>query len=282
MSETYKRHDSGRAHDIPVVLSVAGSDCSGGAGIQADIKTCMSAGVYGATVLTAVTAQNPYELKRIRYVGDRMLREQLECIFNSLKPDAIKIGMIPCPEAAEIISEYLAEHHGIPVVIDPVMSTTTGGSLNNDSNKTANMICRVLFPLAELVTPNLPELWKLSCGDPELSVEARVRIVMEKYNVKRILVKGGHAVGKEATDTLYNRDGSSHIYTARRIDSSHTHGTGCTLSSAIACGLAKKLDMKDAIAQAKRLVTTAIENAARHPLFTDNGPLIHFEPDVKS
>lgn len=269
-------YDTG-GHRLPVVLSIAGSDGSGGAGIQADLKTCMGLAVYCATAITAVTAQNPYILKSIGYVGDSMLRDQLDCIFDSVKPDAIKIGMIPCMQAAEIISKYLSANGDIPVVIDPVLSATSGGSLSG-KNDNANELCRLLFPYATVITPNLPELEKLTPQFQGATTEERAIYLLNSWKPRSILVKGGHAGGKESTDTLYLLNGTSHIFSAPRIASVHTHGTGCTLSTAIACGLAKGLPITGAVEGAKQFVWESIERGARYPLFENNGPLIHFQP----
>jgi hydroxymethylpyrimidine/phosphomethylpyrimidine kinase len=265
-------------HRLPVVLSIAGSDCSGGAGIQADIKTCSEFGVYCMTVITAVTAQNPAGVARVDYVGADMLRSQLECIASSLRPDAIKTGMLPCAEGVEIVADFIERNKWENVVVDPVLKATSGGSLSGNSQPTAEAAKRLLFPLATVVTPNIPELYSLSGLKNNVGTDEAAREFMSRHQINAVLVKGGHSDGDECTDSLYYSNGTESSFSAIRIDSDHTHGTGCTLSSAIACGLASGKSLDESVALAKRFITGAIRRGLSYRLFPANGPLCHFDP----
>lgn len=260
---------------MPVVVSIAGSDCSGGAGIQADIKTCSALGVYCPTALTAVTAQNPSGVKGVEYVGDDMLRLQLEAIFESISPDAVKIGMIPCASAAEVIHDTISEYGIGNIVIDPVLGATSGGSLSGDTMSTSSAVKELLFPLSLIVTPNIPELFRLAGNEPDNDINKSARTLMARHSIRNLLVKGGHMDGDICQDTLYGPDGTQITFTAQRIQTPHTHGTGCTLSSAIACGLARGLDAATSISEAKAFLTGAIERGNARPVFPENGPLLH-------
>lgn len=260
---------------LPVVVSIAGSDCSGGAGIQADIKTCAASGVFCPTAITAVTAQNPTAVTRVEYVGDRMLASQLESIFDSIHPDAVKIGMIPCASAACVIAEAIRKYELKNIVIDPVLEATAGGSLSGETYSTTKAVTENLFPEAFLVTPNIPELFRLLGQEEKTETEECARLLMEKFSVRNLLVKGGHAEGGYCIDTLYSEEVKKVTYKSERILTTHTHGTGCTLSSAIACGLAKGNDLRTAIEEAKRLIVNAIKKGAEYPVYPDNGPLLY-------
>lgn len=265
---------------VPVVLSIAGSDSSGGAGIQADIRACMASGTYCATVVTALTAQNPAEVVSVEYVGDTMLRDQLKAVLDTLRPDAVKIGMIPCVSAVEIIADTIARYQLANVVIDPVMSATSGGSLNDGHHVShAEFIIKLkdcLFPLSTLLTPNIPEYLKLFGGyNP---IDSDCSKLLEQYNLNALLIKGGHSSGLICEDILYSRYSSPVVFSSPRIDSPHTHGTGCTLSSAIASGLAKGLTLDESVGSAKELVTECIKKAALRPLYPDNSPLQYISP----
>ncbi len=273
---TFRNDDDGFRPELPVVLSIAGSDCSGGAGIQADIKTCEEFGVYCMTVVTAVTAQSPHGVAGIGYVGEEMLRKQLDCASESVMPDAIKIGMLPCAEAVEIIANFLDKNLCKNIIIDPVVRATNGGNLTGDSRETVDMAIRRLFPMSTLITPNIPELFYLT-GEPESNDYASAaHILMSRSGANAILVKGGHSCMSECKDILFENDGKVCDFTAQRIQSEHTHGTGCTLSSAIACGLAKGYTLYEAISQAKKFITEAIKWGGRYRVFPHHGPLCHF------
>ena len=277
------RHDGFRA-ELPVVLSIAGSDCGGGAGIQADIKTCAEFGVYCATAITAVTAQNPCGVRGVGYVGGDMLRKQLDSIIASVTPDAVKIGMIPCAEAVGIIADFISGNGLRNVVIDTVVRATSGGSLTGDSRLTADASIQRLFPAATLITPNIPELFYLTeePEEPEQACCAEAALsLMRKSGANAVLVKGGHSSLPECQDILFTSDGSSRTFTAPRIETDHTHGTGCTLSSAIACGLAAGLTLEELIARAKAFITEAIAWGRRFRVFPHNGPLCHFYRNIQ-
>ena len=274
---------------MPIVLCISGSDNTAGAGMQADIKTCCALSCYPVSVITAVTAQNPEGVKGVLYVGDDMLDAQLEATLSYFKPDAVKIGMVPSASAIDIIARHIEQYDLHNVVIDPVMSATSGGSLTGDTSRTVERMCHRLFGSADLVTPNIPELRQLARiseiggGSSETALDNGeiARRLMDRYDINALLLKGGHSEGNECIDILYHRDSERHIvgreeFRAERIDSRHTHGTGCTLSSAIAAGLARGKDLSEAISQAKAFVHKSIERTTRNPLLPDQSPLLQF------
>lgn len=274
---------------MPIVLCISGSDNTAGAGMQADIKTCCALSCYPVSVITAVTAQNPEGVKGVLYVGDDMLDAQLEATLSYFKPDAVKIGMVPSASAIDIIARHIERYDLHNVVIDPVMSATSGGSLTGDTSRTVERMCLRLFGSADLVTPNIPELRQLAriseigavLSDTCINDGEMARRLMDRYDINALLLKGGHSEGNECIDILYHRDSERHIvgreeFRAERIDSRHTHGTGCTLSSAIAAGLARGKDLSEAISQAKAFVHKSIERATQHPLLSDQSPLLQF------
>lgn len=269
----------GRIDNItePVVLCIAGSDCTGGAGIQADIKTCMALDIYAATAVTAVTAQNHRGVHAARYVGDDMLRAQLEDVLECMRPAAVKIGMIPCAAAAHVIGSVLADHALPNVVFDPVLAATGGGSLTGDTATTADAALRYLLPHVDVLTPNQRELYRLACRPDTEPEEAVARDFMAPFRFA-LLVTGGDADSGTCTDILYVRNGNRgrYTYTMPKIKSPHTHGTGCTLSSAIAASLAKGLGLPEAVASAKRFTAGAIERGALHTVMPEYGPLRHW------
>jgi len=277
---TQNEEDCFRA-ELPVVLSIAGSDCSGGAGIQADIKTCEEFGVYCMTVVTAVTAQNPYGVAGVGYVGGDMLRKQLDSIGASAMPDAIKIGMLPCAEAVEIIADFLSKNKHRNIVIDTVVRATSGGNLTGNSRQTADAAIQRLFPMATLITPNIPELFYLTeqpeCNDYATAAHS----LMRQSGANAVLVKGGHNGLSECHDILFVNGGKVSTFTSPRIQSEHTHGTGCTLSSAIACGLAEDYSLEESIARAKTFITESIKWGQRYRVFPHNGPLCHFYTKIQ-
>ena len=274
---------------MPIVLCISGSDNTAGAGMQADIKTCCALSCYPVSVITAVTAQNPDGVKGVLYVGDDMLNAQLEATLSYFKPDAVKIGMIPSASAVDHIARYIERYDLHNVVIDPVMSATSGGSLTGDTSRTVERMCHRLFGSADLVTPNIPELRQLAriseigavLSDTCVNGGEMAQRLMDRYDINALLLKGGHSEGNECIDILYHRDIEGHNvgseeFRAERIDSRHTHGTGCTLSSAIAAGLARGKDLSEAISQAKAFVHKSIERASQHPLLPDQSPLLQF------
>lgn len=287
---------------IKCVLSIAGSDSSGGAGIQADIKTCAALGVYCATVITAVTAQNPAGVKAIKYVGDEMLMSQLEAVMESITPDAVKIGMLPCENAVRIVADSLSRHKLKNIILDPVLSATSGRSLAGEGKEkkyaTIAVMKEVLFPLCTIVTPNLPELrilaqdTHMSLTDsqenernttqgkntsPEINTSPTTSTLPAEWGCKAILIKGGHSHGETCTDILLTSTEEKH-YIAKRVSSKHTHGTGCTLSSSLAAHLALGHEMPEAVSLSKEFTLQCIKRSCDSGLFTENGPLIHFQP----
>lgn len=258
------------------VLSIAGSDCSGGAGIQADLKTITAHRLYGMSVVTALTAQNTLGVQRVLPVPADFIVSQLDSIFCDIYPNSVKIGMIPDLAAAEAIVGRLLSYQAPKIVIDPVMISTSGHPLSD--TETTEYLLHNLFPLAELVTPNLPELETL-CGFCVKSREDMLRGARELYRIIHvpILVKGGHLVEDTAEDLLY--DGvKTFWFSSPRLPNPNTHGTGCTLSSAIACGLAQGLSLYDSVSRAKTYITGAIR--AGLSLGHGRGPLCHMYKDT--
>lgn len=252
------------------VLTIAGSDCSGGAGIQADLKTMLANGVYGMSVITALTAQNTTGVTAIRSVDPDFLLQQIDAVFEDITPDAVKIGMVPSRELIEVISDRMRFYGVKNIVTDPVMVATSGADLSNQKS-VASMV-REIFPISAVVTPNIPEAETLSgmkIFSRESMTEAAVKI--SQRSGCSVLIKGGHNE-LDSDDLLYHR-GEFYIFDSRRIDNPNTHGTGCTLSSAIACNLARGMDVPEAVKRAKRYITGAIN--AGLDLGHGRGPLDH-------
>ena len=255
-------------------LTIAGSDSSGGAGIQADLKAMLSCGVFGMSAITAITAQNTLGVKSIMQVSSDILADQLDMIFTDIFPEAVKVGMTFNCDLIEVISAKLSEYKAKNIVVDPVMVATSGARLINE--EAVDSLCSLLLPKADLITPNIPEAMILS-GLSKITNEDDMldaaKIVGEKFG-SCVLVKGGHMLDDNASaDVLYTKDGSYFWYTSPRIDNPNTHGTGCTLSSAIASFLAKGESMEDAISKAKEYLSRAI--AAGLNLGQGSGPLWH-------
>lgn len=256
--------------ELKTALSIAGSDCSGGAGIQADIKTMIMNNVYAMSAITAITAQNTTEVKDVEETSPKLLREQIDAVFEDIYPDAIKIGMLPSKELVELVAERLSFYKAKNIVIDPVMISTSGKRLlKTDAIKA---MTSKLFPLASLVTPNIPEASVLSGIDikNEADMVRAARIISMNYNCST-LVKGGHSIG-DSNDFLYCQ-GEEIWYETKKIQNENTHGTGCTLSSAIASNLAKGMTLQASVSKAKEYITGAI--AANLNLGKGNGPLNH-------
>ena len=267
----------------PVVLTIAGSDCSGGAGIQADLKTMSAFDVYGMSVITAVTAQNTCGVTGVQNVTGEMIRLQLEAVMSDIMPDAVKIGMLATADAVEAVADILEKYHVEHVILDPVMVSTSGRNLLEAEGK--EQMLRRLFPLAELVTPNIPEaeeILKAVDGSVEnkrtvSSVQITDQTMMEKAAQEirqkygcNVLLKGGHMI-QAADDLLYQTQAV--WFPAQRIDCTNTHGTGCTLSSAIASALARGYSLKEAVGIAKIYVRSAMSTGL--DLGHGNGPLDH-------
>lgn len=263
-----------------MILSIAGSDNSGGAGIQADIKTSALFHQYCATAVTAVTAQNACGLRMAQYVGDDMLRAQLDTILEEMHPDAVKIGMLPCESAIRIVGDFIRQNGLKNVVVDPVIKATAGGSLAEGYDIPQAYI-HYLLPHTTLLTPNLDEAALLLGVTPGVISDAKslareTEKFMTRIGLKNMLIKGGHSNGEMCVDNLYCSDGRQYAFSAERVDSRHLHGTGCVLSSAIASLLAEGRELPQAIYEAKQLLTRAIKKGADHPVKQDYGPLYLF------
>jgi len=252
------------------VLSIAGSDCSGGAGIQADLKTMTMNGVYGMSVITALTAQNTTGVQGISEVTPDFLALQIDSIFADIRPDAVKIGMVPSAGLISVIAEKLEEYQAKNIVIDPVMVATSGSSLMK--NEAVSALTEKLLPLAAVVTPNIPEAETLSGMkiENEKDMEEAAKKISDVYSCA-VLLKGGHSIN-DANDLLY-RDGECRWFCGRRIHNPNTHGTGCTLSSAIASNLAKGCALEDAVQRAKDYISGAL--SAMMNLGKGSGPMDH-------
>ena len=260
---------------IPHLLSIAGSDPSGGAGIQADLKTFSALGCYGMAALTALTAQNTRGVTSVHVPPPEFLAAQLDAIFADIRVDAVKIGMLATGDMVRTVARCLAAHPGIPVVLDPVLVATSGDSLG--SPDVVDAIVSHLLPLATVVTPNLPEAARLSGLDAILDEDAmrEAAAQIQGRGARAVLVKGGHLGVGEAVDLL-SEGAEIHFFHAPRIETTNTHGTGCTLSSAIACYLAKGLALADAVDAAKSYLTAAIAESASLDVGHGHGPVHHF------
>lgn len=252
-------------------LTIAGSDCSGGAGIQADIKTMTAHGVYAMSAITALTAQNTTGVSGVMEVTPEFLAKQLDSIFTDIRPDAVKTGMVSSGKLIRVIVEKLKEYDAKNIVVDPVMVATSGSKLLNDD--ALDILKKDLLPMASLVTPNIPEAEVLAERGIKTEEElvTAAKIIHEKYGCP-VLCKGGHSVG-DANDLLVTADGNCIRFYGKRIDNPNTHGTGCTLSSAIASNLAKGYELESAIKYAKNYITGAL--AAMLDLGAESGPMNH-------
>ncbi|MGG7178017.1 bifunctional hydroxymethylpyrimidine kinase/phosphomethylpyrimidine kinase [Clostridium paraputrificum] len=263
---------------MKTALTIAGSDCSGGAGIQADIKSMSANGVFAMSVVTAITVQNTMGVFGIQDVNPEIISGQIKAIFDDIKVDAIKVGMVSKIESIKAIGKSLRSVEKLPpVVVDPVMISKSGFKLLSDDAK--ETLIEELFQISTLITPNLPEaeeILGIKISNLEEMKEAAIKL--KELGPKYVLVKGGH-LEDDATDLLY--DGKNFIYLKQeRIDTKHTHGTGCTLSSAIAANLAKGMDIEDAVNEGKRYITIAIEHGFE--LGKGVGPTNHFYELYKS
>lgn len=255
---------------MKTVLTIAGSDCSGGAGIQADLKTMTMNGVYGMSTITALTAQNTTGVRAICESTPELLSEQLDAVFEDIFPDAVKIGMVSSRELICVIADRLSYYKAKNVVVDPVMVATSGSSLmKTDAVQT---LADKLLPIATLVTPNIPEAQVLSgksIGSTEDMLSA-AEFIGDTYGCA-VLIKGGHSIN-DANDLLYF-DGHMRWFLGKRINNPNTHGTGCTLSSAIASNLAKGFDLTMSVQRAKEYISDAL--SAQLDLGKGLGPMMH-------
>lgn len=249
---------------MEIVLTIAGSDPSGGAGIQQDLRTIESLGCYGASVITALTTQNTLGVQSVMPVPADVVRSQLEAVLSDLDVKAIKIGQIPSADVAHVIAETLRHQLSIinyqfPIVLDPVMISTSGRRLMSED--AIDVVVSELFPLCTLITPNIPEMETLSG--------------LSGFNAcnYNILIKGGHAEGSEMADRLCLTNGTERVYATEKIESTNLHGTGCALSSAIAASLALGYPLEDSVARGKDYVTEAIRRGKDLGIGHGNGPV---------
>ena len=255
---------------MKTALTIAGSDSSGGAGIQADIKTMTANGVYATSAITALTAQNTTGVYGILESTPEFLANQLDCVFTDIVPDAVQTGMVSSTALIAVIADKLRQYKARNIVVDPVMVATSGARLI--SEEAVDALKEKLLPLATLLTPNIPEAEVLSgmtISDPA-GMEKAARAISEKYGCA-VLCKGGHQIS-DADDLLW-RDGAGVWFRGRRIQNSNTHGTGCTLSSAIAANLAKGYDLDRSVQRAKDYISGAL--AAMLDLGKGSGPMDH-------
>jgi hydroxymethylpyrimidine/phosphomethylpyrimidine kinase len=260
-------------------LTIAGSDCSGGAGIQADMKTFSALGVYSASVITAVTVQNTHGVQQVCSINADIVASQIKCVISDIRPVAIKIGMVDNHETMIAIADTLSSYPCQYIVVDPVMLSSSGVPLMHPDDK--NIFCERLIPMATLLTPNLPEaesLAEMKIHDVFDIRTAAYRIA--KYGCHNILIKGGHVEGDTKSDYLFRfRDGvleSESVFEDIAVDTRNTHGTGCTLSSAITAFLARGMEMADAVLAAKTFVVNALRYGADIKIGEGHGPLNHF------
>jgi hydroxymethylpyrimidine/phosphomethylpyrimidine kinase len=259
---------------VPIALTIAGSDSGGGAGIQADLKTFSALGVYGASVITALTAQNTRGIWAIHDVPTEFVTAQMDAVFSDLDVVAVKIGMLGSVGVIDAVAKGLGRHHARNVVLDPVLSATSGEKLLRADAISA---LRKLFAFARVLTPNLPEAAALldatiACDEAEMCAQAKELVAL---GVGAVLIKGGHGSGPESVDYLVEQY-SCMRFAAPRVTTRNTHGTGCTLASALAAGLAKGQKLADAVRDAKAYIGATIAAADRLDVGSGRGPVHHF------
>lgn len=258
----------------PIILTIAGSDCSGGAGIQADIKTISALKGYAASVITAITAQNTLGVQAVYPLPADIVEAQIKSVMDDLHPNAVKIGMVHDSSIVHAVFQCLQKYKPEVVIYDPVMISTSGRRLMTE--ETVQTIKDELFPLCTLITPNLDEasfLLNQTIMDIKTMENAVCRL-SDNYHTS-VLIKGGHLIGNEMCDILYS-EGHIHRFKHQKIESRNLHGTGCTLSSAIATFLAKGKRLEEAVRQAKAYINIAIGNGKELQIGQGNGPLGHF------
>jgi len=254
---------------VAKALTIAGSDSGGGAGIQADLKAFSANGVFGTSALTAITAQNTVGVTAVHPIPVNVVGAQIEAVLTDIRPDAIKIGMLFSPELIETVASALEDYDG-PVVLDPVMIAKSGDALLQD--EAVDALKSIILPRADLVTPNLPEAVRLLGADEDPATQAKA---LQALGPKAVLIKGGHAEGDICTDLLLTQDGS-HEFSAPRINTRNTHGTGCTYSSTIAANLAKGMEMPKGVETAHSYLHAAIKAADDIDIGAGHGPVHHF------
>ncbi len=252
------------------VLTIAGSDCSGGAGIQADIKTMTAHRIYAMSAITALTAQNTTGVYGVFEASPEFVAQQLDCIFTDIFPDAVKIGMVSNSKIIEVIVEKLKQYNAKNIVVDPVMVSTSGSKLLSD--EAMNAVITKLLPIADIITPNIPEAEALT--DIKVETTQDMLVAAEKISSMlkgSILIKGGHLT--DTADDLLYANGQPYWVKGERINNPNTHGTGCTLSSAIACSLANGFSVEQSVKNAKAYITGALKDGL--DLGQGSGPLNH-------
>lgn len=256
---------------IKTALTIAGSDCSGGAGIQADLKTFSAHGVFGMSVIVSVVAENTSRVISTEDISPKVIREQLQAVFEDMPVDAVKVGMLSSTQCMQAVADGLEEYNPTYVVIDPVMIAKGGHALMQPD--ALDMLKKRILPLAYVLTPNIPEAEAITGFKIQTEEDIKkAAVTIHKMGAKNVLIKGGHLQG-DACDILF--DGINFLtYTTKRIPTKNTHGTGCTLSSAIAANLANGCSLQEAVKKSKAYVTTAIEHAL--PLGKGHGPTHHF------
>ena len=266
---------NGSAASVPICVTIAGSDSSGGAGIQADLKTFSALGVYGASVIAAITVQNTLAVTAVHDVPPEIVAGQIDAVFSDLNVAAVKIGMVSVPETIQAIARGLTHFSG-PIVLDPVMIAKSGDRLLSED--AISILREKLIPLATVLTPNRPEaacLLDAPLAANEDEAEAQGHALLE-LGANAVLMKGGHAEGAICTDLLIRRDQPTLRLEAPRIYTANTHGTGCTLSSALASGLGKGLSLEQALREAHTYLQGAIQNADKLKVGHGHGPVHHF------
>lgn len=261
----------------PTLLTIAGSDSCGGAGIQADIKTACAFKVYASSVVTAVTAQNSFSVTDILPVGQEMVNAQLKAVTDDFIPDVIKIGMIPDYSTVMAISNFLdtLSDLNVKVVIDPVLVSTSGSSLAGDIHSTAEAMLSHLFPHAYVITPNLQEAAFFLGEDDVALSDSTAEKLRALFKCENIVLKGGHSSDREFSEDILLSESAIH-FKSKRIVSHNTHGTGCAFSSALACGIAHGKPLEKAMADAKEFISRAIAGAVSCSIQKGNGSLSFF------
>jgi hydroxymethylpyrimidine/phosphomethylpyrimidine kinase len=259
----------------PIALTIAGSDSGGGAGIQADLKTFAAMGVYGCSAITSLTAQNTLGVQAVLPIPPEFLQAQIKSVLSDIHVHAIKTGMLATADIIRALVESLQQYPQIPVVVDPVMIATSGDKLLADD--AIQILIEQLIPRATLLTPNLMEaaaLLNLPIAQTQIQIQQQAEKILA-LGAQAVLIKGGHNSGVEAIDVLLTNDGFE-LFTAPRLATKNTHGTGCTLAAAITAGLAKKLILRDAIAEAKNYLQNTLLNSHKLQIGQGSGPVHHF------
>jgi len=263
----------------PTALTIAGSDSGGCAGIQADLKTFSALGVFGASVITAVTAQNTQEVRAVETLPPTIIRQQAEAVLDDITIDAVKTGMLPTPEIIETVAGLIDRYNLKNVIVDPVMVATTGARLADSD--VAEAFRKYLYPRAMLITPNIPEAEALSGITIQTKEDfQKAADIMMEQGCQAVLIKGGHFTTDESTDILFGpRKGTCTVMSSNRVESNNLHGTGCTFSSAIAANIALGWDLTNAVRRAKMYIFLAIKNGSQLTTGKGYGPVNHlFNP----